>query len=593
MEKLEKLKQLLILTQNDTITPKQVEEFLKLVLGVIKQSKDSFDKLSAENIATLKESIAYIEAFHEKHTNILKDEKKSMVNEFERNITLLKGMIDKVKTIKPINGIDGKDADETVIVDKVLKKIPKVELDTPKQVRDKLETLKKDERLDISAIKGIGKSQTALSDTIINRAIGIVDQRTSFLIQKVSNIRSDVDSLQARDILDPSTYAKVALDNLSSVAMNANLQWNNASAYTLDIVSTANTVVGRALTISAGSTITGGTADMAGGNLTLNSGLGKGTGASSIIFQTGRTLTTGSTLQTLTTAMTILGSGNVGIGTTGPGYKLHVAGDGVISRLSAVTGTTYVASSYGNSLSDLIIGQNGSSATALFTGGIAYAGQIGTDVAYPLQFATNNAVAMTILNGGNVGIGTTNPGRTLDVVGTGRFSGDLTTLSNFFVHGNTGQDWNLRTNATTANFEIVDWTSTLPRLSINPNGNVGIGLTVPTSKLHLAAGTATAGTAPLGFTSGTLLTTAIAGKMEFLTDDYFLTITTGAARKGIVLDDGARLTSGKIPIASTNGRLIDGQTPLAGTKVYYVSDTSGGTVNRKLTFIDGILTSET
>lgn len=34
-------------------------------------------------------------------------------------------------------------------------------------------------------------------------------------------------------------------------------------------------------------------------------------------------------------------------------------------------------------------------------------------------------------------------------------------------------------------------------------------------------------------------------------------------------------------------------TPLAGTKVYYVSDSSGGAVTRKLTFTNGILTSET
>lgn len=32
---------------------------------------------------------------------------------------------------------------------------------------------------------------------------------------------------------------------------------------------------------------------------------------------------------------------------------------------------------------------------------------------------------------------------------------------------------------------------------------------------------------------------------------------------------------------------------LSGTKVYYVADTSGGAVTRKLTFVDGILTSET
>jgi len=34
-------------------------------------------------------------------------------------------------------------------------------------------------------------------------------------------------------------------------------------------------------------------------------------------------------------------------------------------------------------------------------------------------------------------------------------------------------------------------------------------------------------------------------------------------------------------------------TPLAGTKVYYVSDSNGGLITRKLTFQNGILISET
>lgn len=34
-------------------------------------------------------------------------------------------------------------------------------------------------------------------------------------------------------------------------------------------------------------------------------------------------------------------------------------------------------------------------------------------------------------------------------------------------------------------------------------------------------------------------------------------------------------------------------TPLSGTKTYYVADSSGGAVTRKLTFTNGILTSET
>lgn len=104
-------------------------------------------------------------------------------------------------------------------------------------------------------------------------------------------------------------------------------------------------------------------------------------------------------------------------------------------------------------------------------------------------------------------------------------------------------------------------------------GNVGIGTTSPTAVLHLKAGTSTASTAPLKLTSGTLLETAEVGAIEFLSDDFFATITTGAARKGIILDDGSRLTSGKIPVATTNGRLVDltAQDTEADLKVDYTS----------------------
>jgi hypothetical protein len=103
------------------------------------------------------------------------------------------------------------------------------------------------------------------------------------------------------------------------------LSLGNASARKFWIENTAAGTVGRALTIAAGGTVAG-TADITGGNLILQSGLGTGTGASNISFQTGTTLTTGTTLQTMSTKMTILGNGNVGIGTATPGQKLTVAG---------------------------------------------------------------------------------------------------------------------------------------------------------------------------------------------------------------------------------------------------------------------------
>ncbi|MEI6730598.1 MAG: hypothetical protein WCL30_05000, partial [Pseudomonadota bacterium] len=60
---------------------------------------------------------------------------------------------------------------------------------------------------------------------------------------------------------------------------------------------------------------------------------------------------------------------------------------------------------------------------------------------------------------------------------------------------------------------------------------VGIGQASPTANLHIRAGSAAANNAPMKFTSGALLTTPEAGAKEFLTDDYYATITTGAARK--------------------------------------------------------------
>lgn len=86
-------------------------------------------------------------------------------------------------------------------------------------------------------------------------------------------------------------------------------------------------------------------------------------------------------------------------------------------------------------------------------------------------------------------------------------------------------------------------------------GNIGVGVANPTASLHVKAGSTTAGTAPIKLTSGSLNTTAEAGAVEFLTDKFYGTITTGAARKELQLSEG--LTSGRVPFATTNGRLTD------------------------------------
>lgn len=77
------------------------------------------------------------------------------------------------------------------------------------------------------------------------------------------------------------------------------------------------------------------------------------------------------------------------------------------------------------------------------------------------------------------------------------------------------------------------------------------------NRFHIVkAGTTAASTAPWKVTSGTLNTAAEVGAFEFLTDKIYFTITTGAARKEITLNDAA-LTSGRVPFVTTNGRLTD------------------------------------
>lgn len=68
-------------------------------------------------------------------------------------------------------------------------------------------------------------------------------------------------------------------------------------------------------------------------------------------------------------------------------------------------------------------------------------------------------------------------------------------------------------------------------------GAVGIGVGTPTALLHLPAGTATAATAPLKFTSGTNLTSAEAGAVEWNGTNLFVTQTSGPTRKTLAFTD--------------------------------------------------------
>lgn len=77
---------------------------------------------------------------------------------------------------------------------------------------------------------------------------------------------------------------------------------------------------------------------------------------------------------------------------------------------------------------------------------------------------------------------------------------------------------------------------------------IGAATTAPTALLHLAAGTATANTAPLKFTSGTNNTTAESGTIEF--DNTFYMTQSDATRRQVMLATNATKTTAGAPYAN-------------------------------------------
>jgi hypothetical protein len=168
---------------------------------------------------------------------------------------------------------------------------------------------------------------------------------------------------------------------------------------------------------------------------------------------------------------------NIGIGTTSPQAKQHVSGDVLVTHSG--TGAA------------LIVNQQG-------------AGKI-----FEVQDA--GTACVTVLDGGNVGIGTTIPLQKLHVIGNTRIQGDAVITGNWSVQGTTtyidtytavtsnvtinnvsgnGPALRVTQSGVGANYPIADFydndvSTTVPALRIADGGNVGIGVTNPTSKLEI------------------------------------------------------------------------------------------------------------
>jgi hypothetical protein len=207
----------------------------------------------------------------------------------------------------------------------------------------------------------------------------------------------------------------------------------------------------------------------------------------------------------------LVGSGNVGIGTTSPGATLDVKGNTVVQSYLLVGQTS--ATGYKNVTADsndlIVNGQfaaGGSGGSAIYKLGIGYAP--------PSQGEG------TLIVSGNVGIGTTEPGSKLDVAGETRilagqkdvvFSqgnfGNKNTTDLFFNKGNVGFNqsefalFNQNDNVEANRYFQLQYSADAGGLTIRKGGNVGIGTTEPNGQLEIK-GSASSSKLKLGGTGG-------------------------------------------------------------------------------------------
>jgi len=187
----------------------------------------------------------------------------------------------------------------------------------------------------------------------------------------------------------------------------------------------------------------------------------------------------------------ITSSGNVGIGTTSPSTKLDVLGD--VSLTGTVSPRFRAVGNSSSGYPGLLLSNTTQEYEVIVRGNDANKFQI--------RNTTASTDLLTITSTGNVGIGTTNPSRQLEVSNTGnaiiRIAGDsdndIGETGDAVLEMTTdagGHGWSIRSaniGGGTGDFKVNTFISSVEstKLLINRDGNVGIGTTSPSAKLDV------------------------------------------------------------------------------------------------------------
>ena len=177
--------------------------------------------------------------------------------------------------------------------------------------------------------------------------------------------------------------------------------------------------------------------------------------------------------------------GNVGIGTTSPGYKLHVTGDiyanGGWLRVSGTSGL-YFETYGGGWFMDDATWVRTYSAKSVWTS----TGLLGSNGGLTVGYGGTSPTSLGAIIAGSVGIGTNSPATKLEVYGVVRVSESSSGGILQLTAGASAID--IASTFYGGSRRPITFTMDSEKVRIAADGNVGIGTTSPANKLHVEGG---------------------------------------------------------------------------------------------------------
>jgi hypothetical protein len=313
------------------------------------------------------------------------------------------------------------------------------------------------------------------------------DREIRFGIASTTGLANWIQSYKSGGNISPFTLQPDGGNvGIGTTGPDALISLGGQSAQTIDMVrETTASTAGNNLTLQAGGATPLGT-DKAGGTLALSSGISTGTGSSGINFNIYKAAgSSGSTDNATTTAMTITGAGNVGIGTTAPLTKLHVIDSSAANTIpltiendtagntSAGPALQFVNSNVGNPLAKIST-----------TVGVGYTNNT-------LGFDVQGSRVMTLLGAnGNVGVGDANPSAKFEIAAGGN-GVPANQIALGYVGGGFESYITSGHSATAASnsvgFSVFNGSSAANVMTLLGSGNVGIGTNAPAYLLHVGS----------------------------------------------------------------------------------------------------------